>query len=71
MAERETVKVTFNLPADELAGLRDLAADQHLTVTDTIRKAIATEKFLQENLKGGTKLLLQHPDKTYERVVLR
>lgn len=71
MVEREVAKVTFNIPADELAALKELAAEQHLTVTDTLRKAIATEKFLRENLKDGTKLLLQHPDRSYERIILR
>lgn len=71
MVEREAAKVTFNMPADELAALQELATAQHLTVTDTLRKAIATEKFLRENLKDGTKLLQRHSDRSDERIILR
>lgn len=68
---KDIVKVTVNLPVDELEDLKRLAADQKITVTEALRRAIATEKFLREEAKAGSKVLLRDPDKSYREIVLR
>lgn len=71
MSTRNTVKVTVNLPADEAEALKGLAQEQSITMTDALRKALVTERFFRENTRDGSKILLQHPDSSYERVILR
>ena len=67
----EPVKVSFNLPADELDDLRALANRRSDTVTDTLRRAIALEMMADEAERGGSKLLVRDPDGTMREIVLR
>lgn len=65
----EVVKASFNLPEDELDRLRALAAARSVTVTQALRQAIATERFIAEQPEG-TKVLIQEPGKRKAREVV-
>lgn len=65
------VKVSFNLPVDELEDLRALANRRKDTVTDTLRRAIALEMLADEADQSGSKLLIRDPDGTMREIVLR
>jgi hypothetical protein len=65
------VKVSFNLPVDELEDLRGLAERRKDTVTDTLRRAIALERLADEVNQQGGKLLIRDPDGTIREIVLR
>jgi len=67
----QTTKVTFNLPDDDVAALRRLAAARNLTVTAVLRQAIATEVFLNDALAGGSTLLVEKPDGTLRQLVYK
>jgi hypothetical protein len=62
-------RVNFNIPINEYRALKKLATSRHETVTDTIRKAIHTEIFLEENENQGCKLLLEDPNGLFTRVI--
>jgi len=64
------VKVSFNLPKDELDGLRELATRRRVTVTQALRQAIATERFLAEQPQGS-KVFIEDPDGKMREVVFR
>jgi len=64
------VKVSFNLPADELQQLRDLGDSRRVTTTQALRQAIATEWFLA-NQPEGSKVLIETPDGRLREVVFR
>lgn len=70
VAERNIVKLLIELPEEELEELRKLAEEQHVSMTDAARKAVATERYLRDNLKQGSKVLLRKPDESYREVVL-
>ena len=67
----DLTKVTFNLPNNELEALRSLAARRGSTVTSTLRKAIDTEVFLDEQERKGAKILIEEPNGTFSRVIRR
>ncbi len=71
MAENRVVKLTVNLPETLVRDLRAMAEDQGITMTEVLRRAIGTEKFLRDNIKQGSKLVLEDPDKTFRLVHLR
>jgi len=66
----DVVKVSFNLPAEELQGLRELAEKRHVSVTQALRQAIATERFLASQPEGS-KVLIEEPDGRMREVVFR
>lgn len=70
MSHLEEPKVTVSIPLEELESLKRLAAERGVTVNSLLRKAIALDQFFRNETRDGTKVLLFHPDKTYERVIL-
>ena len=69
-AEHNIVKLVVDLPEKELEQLQKLADEQEISMTDAIRKAVATERYLRGHLKQGTKVLLRKPDNSYREVTL-
>ena len=64
-------KVTVNLTEDEVRFLKDLAAKEHLTFTDVLRRSISTEKFFVEQEKNQRKILVEEPGKRLREVIRR
>ena len=65
----QTVKrITVNLRESDDARLRAIATEEDLTDNDAIRRALATEAFINEQLRKGKKLLLEEEDGTVSRV---
>lgn len=64
-------KVTVNLPEETVDAIRELA-EQYGTNTEAIKRAIANEKFLREEIeKNHSKVLLERPDGTTRQVIFR
>jgi predicted transcriptional regulator len=63
-------KVAFNLPEEDVAALKDLAIRRQTTVTHVIRQAIASEKFLDEEISRGGKILVER-DNSLREVVFK
>ena len=53
--------------ADE-SRLEEITEVTKLSQNDAIRKAIATEAFMQRNLSKGAKILLEMPDGTIRQI---
>lgn len=66
-----TIKASFNLPEEELDALRELAKERNTTVTQVLRQAIGTEKFIAEQVSNKNKLLIETPDHAMREVVFR
>jgi hypothetical protein len=64
------VKASFNLPREELEGLRELAKKRRVSVTQALRQAIATERFLADQPEGS-KVFIEDPDGKMREVVFR
>lgn len=69
--ERDLQKVSLNLPSDTLDNIRRIAKHQNLTMTDAIRRAIATESYVEDETNNGGTILVKKPDGTYKEVVFR
>lgn len=54
-----TRKVSFNFPTDELEVLSDLAERRSTTRTQVLRQALSTERYLQELIDDGARLLFR------------
>jgi len=65
------LKVTVNLPADTMYAIRDMASSRQITVTEQIRQALETERFLRGEIARGSKVLLEKTDGSIRQVVFR
>jgi predicted transcriptional regulator len=65
----EIAKVTFKLPESDLATLKQLAARKHTSVTAILRSAIATERFIDEEVSQGSKVLIDRNGTVRELVI--
>ena len=67
----DVVKVTVNLPKDLVDAVKELANKRHVTLTEVIRDAIGTEKFLADANDEGSKILIEDKKKNLRQIVLR
>jgi hypothetical protein len=64
------VKVTVNLPDDTVNSLKSIAKERGTTVTEALRQAIDSQRFLQQEIQDGNTLLLQNKtDKSLRQVL--
>jgi predicted transcriptional regulator len=63
------VKMSVNLPDEAVENLREIAEKNGITLTAALRQAISNEKFLDEQLKDNSKLLIEDKDKSIRQVV--
>jgi predicted transcriptional regulator len=66
-----SVKLSVNLPEETVTNLRELAEKRGITLTEALRRAIANEHFLEDEVKSGGKVLVEKPDKTVREIVFR
>ncbi len=55
----DTVKLSVNVSQEAADALRELAQQRGTTMTEVLRHAIATERFLQEETRKKSKILLE------------
>lgn len=70
-SERKVFKTSVSLPEDSLNSLREIAEKSGTTMAQVLRKAIATEKFLQDTVAEGGKVLIQDKDNTLKQLLVR
>lgn len=69
---RNVVKISANLPEDAVQALRNIADAEGITVTEVLRRAISTQKFVHDTVSAGSKLLVEDPtEKSLRQVVFR
>lgn len=61
-------RVTASLRPRDESNLESVAEDAGLSENDAIRKALATEAFVQETLKDGGSILVRSKDGTVREV---
>jgi len=64
-------RMSVSLSDDAARLLESLATTQGITQTEALRKAIATEAYIQKELASGSKILLLKSDKDIREVVFR
>ena len=65
------VRLTADLPYAEVDALKVLAEKQGVTMTEALRRAIATEKLLAERRAKGSRVLLDDNGRVTELVFSR
>ena len=64
-------RMSVTLSGDAARLLEYLAEAQGITQNEALRKAIATEAYLRQEMEQGAKVLLQKSDKEIREVVFR
>lgn len=67
--EREQMRLSVNLSPDVADALRELAHRRGKTITEVIRDAIATEKFLDDEQRKGGDIIIEHDDNVKKQLV--
>jgi len=55
-------RLTVNLSEELVESLREMATRSGTTMTDVLKRAIAVQKFLEEQQDEGKKLLMEDPE---------
>jgi hypothetical protein len=51
------VKASFNIPADELEALKELADRRQTSATQVLRESLRTERYIQELVDSGASIM--------------
>ena len=70
-AKAGKVRVTADLPLSTIEILKGLASSQDITLTEALRRAIATEGLLQDRVSDNNKVLLQSSDGKMTELLFR
>ena len=64
------VKLNININDETEAALKELAARRGITVTETVRRAVAVYKFIEDEMDAGGKLQVIHEGGTSTSVAI-
>ncbi len=67
----DLTRVTVDLPAGDIDALKAIAAARRINLTDALRESIWMNKMLVEQEAAAAKVLIEHPDGSFERIVRR
>jgi predicted DNA-binding protein len=67
----KVVKMSVNLPASTVKVLKELAGRRGVTMTDVLRQAISTEKFIDDVHEGEGKVLVEDNKGRIRQLVFR
>lgn len=67
---RPVVKLSFNLPPEDVAVIRRLAHKRRTTMTEVIRRGISTQKYLQNVVDKGGKIFVEDRKGRLREIVL-
>ena len=67
----KVIKMSVNLPAEAVKVLRMLAKKRRLTMTDVLRQAIGTEKFIDDVNEDEGKILIEDKRGRIRQLVFR
>ena len=65
------IKMSVNLSSEVIDVLRELAQKRGTTMTDVLRQAIGTEKFIDEVNEDGGKILIEDKNGKMRQLVFR
>ncbi len=64
-----STKITVNLPDNTVEGLREIADNRGITVTEALRQTIESQQFLDNEIRGGGKVLVETPDRPTRQII--
>ena len=66
-----TIKTSVNLTSDAVDDLKEMAARTGSSMAEVLRRAISNEKFFQDTVVQGGKVLIQDKDRSVKEVLIR
>jgi hypothetical protein len=69
--KNKPVKLCLSVSQQVLEALKEVAAIQEVSMTEALRRAIGTEKFLLHERELGNKVLIEDKKKRLRELVLR
>jgi hypothetical protein len=63
------VKVSANFSEEVVEDMKQRAAEQGISMTELLRQALATQKFIQAEQARGTKVILQHAGENDREII--
>ena len=63
------IKITVNLPEEQVNFLMNVAATEKITFTDAIRRSINTEKFFINQKQANRKILIEASDGQIHEII--
>lgn len=67
----ETKKLSIRLAPEFAQKLEELAKDQGISLNSALQRAIATEFFVKSEIRQGSKIVIEKPDRTFKEVVFQ
>lgn len=67
----EKIRVTADLPLGTIEILRELAVSQNVSLTEALRRAIATEGVVQRRVQDNSRFLIEGADGRVSELVFR
>lgn len=67
----KVIKMSVNLPTDDVKVLRALAKKRSVTMTEVLRQAIGTEKFIDTVNEDEGKILIEDKEGRVRQLVFR
>jgi hypothetical protein len=67
----KVIKMSVNLPATDVKVLKALASKRDTTMTEVLRQAIGTEKFIDDVHRDGGKILIEDKKGSVRQLVFR
>jgi metal-responsive CopG/Arc/MetJ family transcriptional regulator len=64
-------RMTISLPSETAKMLEMLSELQQVSQSEALRRAISTEAFIQREVKNGSKVFIETPDKKLKELVFR
>ena len=71
LTRAEKVRVTADLPLGTIEILRGLAVSQNVSLTEALRRAIATEGLVQQRVQDKSRFLIEGADGKVSELVFR
>ena len=65
------MKVTVNLPEEDVAELKRIAKKNGRTVTETLRQALADQRFFENVRAKNSKILIKDSDDSMQEIIFR
>jgi predicted transcriptional regulator len=65
------VKTSVNLSDDAVNALREVAKERNTTMTEVLRHAVSLEKFVHDETKQGSKILVEKSDGNFRELLPR
>ncbi len=67
--EGKGVRLSVNLSAEAAEAIRTITSRRGVTLTEALRRAISTQKYIDDAAQRGARILIEEPDKTLKELI--